>query len=130
MDRRRFTLLALTAALAAGTAACGRRGPLEPPPYTAQGREWARRSGRNQGPQQQAQTPAQVDAANAEEARGTVDVEGQVERSRTEGEPEVPSDPIQSGPTQTPSIAPTGSRRRPPGIVPPKRAFILDPLLE
>jgi predicted small lipoprotein YifL len=129
LDRRQFTLLALAAGLAAGVSACGRRGPLEPPPYTAQGQEWARRSGRTQ--QQGAAAPqGSVRDAVAEEEiqRGTVDVEGQVERNRSEGEPQAPSDPTQASPAQ--NVTPTGGRRRPPGIVPPKRSFILDPLLE
>ncbi len=129
LDRRQFTLFALVAGLAAGVSACGRRGPLEPPPYTAQGQEWARRTGRTQ--QQGAATPqGSVREAVAEDEmnRGTVDVEGQVERNRSEGEPQVPSDPTQSSPGQ--NVTPSGTRRRPPGIVPPKRSFILDPLLE
>lgn len=132
MDRRQFSLLVLTAGLAAGVSACGRRGPLEPPPYTAQGQEWARRSGRNQQAQPGAATQGSVRDAVAQDEmqRGTVDVEGQVDRDRSEGEPQVPSDPTQSAAPGQQNIAPTGTRRRPPGIVPPKRSFILDPLLE
>jgi predicted small lipoprotein YifL len=132
LDRRRFVLFALSGLAAVGASACGRRGPLEPPPYTAQGREWNRRQGRNPdgtprraGDQSQAQNESSQAQSDAEVQRGTVDVEAQVERDRTEGEPQQPSDP-----TVTPSVTPTGSRRRPPGIVPPKQPFILDPLLE
>jgi len=137
VDRRQFTLLALAAGLAAGASGCGRRGPLEPPPYTEQGREWNRRQGRNPDgtPRRAGEAPPQGSVSqavsNEDDQRGTVDVEEQIERNRVEGQPQLPSDPTQSDPGQTsPSIAPTGSRRRPPGIVPPKRAFILDPLLE
>lgn len=138
MHRRQFTLLALAAGLAAGVSACGRRGALEPPPYTSQGQEWNRRQGRNPdgtprraGEQQQAQGSVRQAVSDEEAQRGTVDVESQVERNRTEGEPQVPRDPTATPPEQTtPSVSPTGSRRRPPGIVPPNRAFILDPLLE
>jgi len=133
LDRRQFTLLALASGLAFGVSACGRRGPLEPPPYTAQGQEWARRSGRNQPGQTPAgaaqQGGARDVATRDDDQRGTVDVEGEVERGRLEGEAQVPSDPTRSEPGQT-NLSPTGSRRRPPGIIPPKRAFILDPLLE
>jgi predicted small lipoprotein YifL len=136
LDRREFSLLALAAGLAFGVSACGRRGPLEPPSYTAQGQEWNRRQGRNpdgtrkEPGQQQAQTQGSVREGlqRDDDQKGTVDVEAQVERNRPEGEPRVPSDPTVSEPGQ--SISPTGSRRRPPGIIPPKRAFILDPLLE
>ncbi len=130
MDRRQFSLLALAVGLAAGVSACGRRGPLEPPPYTAQGQEWARRTGRNQQQQAGASPQGSVRDAVAQDdmQRGTVDVEAQIERNRSEGEPQIPSDPTQSAPGQ--NVSPTGSRRRPPGIVPPKRSFILDPLLE
>ncbi len=146
MDRRQFSLLALAAGLATGVSACGRRGALEPPPYTAQGQEWAKRQGRNpDGTPKQAGQPGQPRAARQQQAQGsvseslqreqddrnTVDVEANVERNRPEGEPRVPSDPTTTEPGQsTPSISPTGGRKRPPGIVPPKRSFILDGLLE
>jgi predicted small lipoprotein YifL len=148
VDRRQFSLLALAAGLSVGVSACGRRGALEPPPYTAQGQEWNRRQGRNPdgtpkqpgdpkagqprgARQQQAQGSVSESLQREEDQRGTVDVEGNVERNRTEGEPRVPSDPITTEPGQsTPSISPTGGRRRPPGVVPPKRSFILDGLLE
>jgi predicted small lipoprotein YifL len=132
-------LLVLSGVAAAGLSACGRRGPLEPPPYTAQGREWNRRQGRNPdgtprkaGDQQPAQGSVSEAIRNDDDQRGTVDVEGEVERNRTEGEPGVPSDPLttEPGQTTTPSVSPAGSRRRPPGVVPPQRAFVLDPLLE
>jgi predicted small lipoprotein YifL len=145
VDRRQFSLLALAAGLAVGVSACGRRGALEPPPYTAQGQEWNRRQGRNpdgtprqpgqptarNGRQQQAQGSVSESLQREEDQRGTVDVEANVERNRAEGEPRVPSDPTTTEPGQsTPTISPTGGRRRPPGIVPPKRPFILDGLLE
>jgi predicted small lipoprotein YifL len=149
VDRRQFSLLALAAGLATGVSACGRRGALEPPPYTAQGQEWAKRQGRNpdgtpkqpgqanqprQG-QQAARQPTQGSVSEGlqrdEDQRGTVDVEANIERNRPEGAPRVPSDPITTEPGQsTPTISPTGGRRRPPGIVPPKQPFILDGLLE
>jgi predicted small lipoprotein YifL len=131
LDRRHF-ILAIAAGL--GLAACGRRGPLEPPPYTAQGREWNRRQGRNPdgtprraGQEQQQQGSVQEGLARDQDERTTRDVEGDIERNRTEGVAGTPSDPTQSGPGG--SITPTAGRRRPPGIVPPKQPFILDPLL-
>lgn len=131
MDRRQ-----IIAALAAGIglAACGRRGPLEPPPYTEQGREWNRRQGRNPdgtprrpGERQQAQGTVQEGLNRDQDERTTRDVEGDIERNRTEGVAAPPSDPTQTAPGT--SLSPTGARRRPPGIVPPKQPFILDPLL-
>jgi predicted small lipoprotein YifL len=135
---RRHVLIALLAG--ASLAACGRRGALEPPPYTQQGQEWQRRQGRN--PDGTRREPGQRDAAarpqgsvreglqRDADARTTVDVESQIERTGTEGEARAPSDPIQSDPQAvTPSVAPNAPRRRPPGIIPPKRPFILDPLL-
>jgi predicted small lipoprotein YifL len=133
VDRRRFALTLLAAGLLSGVAACGRRGPLEPPPDTEQGRAWQKRVGGNT-PQQQAQrTPGSVRSGleSDEDQRGTVDVEGDIERPRGEGLPRVPSDPTQTEPgQQAPGTSLTGTRRRPPGIVPPKRSFILDGLLE
>ncbi len=143
MDRRQFSLLALAAGLAVGVSACGRRGALEPPPYTAQGQEWAKRQGRNKDGQPN--QPGQPRAARQQQAQGsvseglqreaddrnTVDVEANIERNRPEGAPRVPSDPTTTEPGQsTPTISPTGGRRRPPGIIPPKQPFILDGLLE
>jgi predicted small lipoprotein YifL len=131
LDRRHF-ITALVAGF--GLAACGRRGPLEPPPYTEQGREWNRRQGRNPdgtprrpGERQQAQGSVREGLQREQDERTTRDVEGDIERNRTEGEPAVPADPTQAAPGT--SISPTGARRRPPGIVPPKQPFILDPLL-
>jgi predicted small lipoprotein YifL len=137
---RRHLILALLAG--AGLAACGRRGPLEPPTYTEQGRDYQRRQGRNpdgsrkepgqQTNQRQQQGSVQEGLQQERDARTTVDVEGDLERNRTEGTPRTPSDPTQSEPGQsavTPSVSPQGARRRPPGIIPPKRDFILDPLL-
>jgi predicted small lipoprotein YifL len=137
LDRRHF-IVALAAGL--GVAACGRRGPLEPPPYTAQGREWNRRQGRNPdgtprraGQQQQGdvqQSSVREGLTRDQDERTTRDVEAEVERNRSEGAPAAPSDPTQSEPgSSAPTASPTGSRRRPPGIVPPKQPFILDPLL-
>lgn len=138
VDRRKFSLLALAAGLGAGLSACGRRGPLEPPPYTEQGREWQRRQGRNpdgtprRRGEQQAQGTVQEGLQRDSDQRNTVDVEGDIERRTVEGEAKVPGDPTQSSTGTSPqSLSPTGgSRRRPPGIVPPKRPFILDPLLD
>ncbi|MGL4634781.1 MAG: LPS translocon maturation chaperone LptM [Beijerinckiaceae bacterium] len=137
MDRRRFALTLLATGVVTGLAACGRRGPLEPPLYTEQGKEFARRRGGNQQGQasaNQTQTPGSVrqSLASDDAQRGTVDVESDVERNRSEGVPRPPSDPTQSEPAQTlPSVSPTGGgRRRPPGVIPPKRSFILDGLLE
>jgi predicted small lipoprotein YifL len=137
LDRRHF-IVALAAGL--GVAACGRRGPLEPPPYTAQGREWNRRQGRNPdgtprraGQQQQGdvqQSSVREGLTRDQDERTTRDVEAEVERNRSEGAPAAPSDPTQSEPGSSALTAsPTGGRRRPPGIVPPKQPFILDPLL-
>jgi predicted small lipoprotein YifL len=140
LDRRQFSLLALAAGLAAGMSACGRRGPLEPPPYTAQGQAWNRSQGRNPdgtrkqpGQEQSNQQAAAPNARqNDDDQKGTVDIEEQVERNRTEGQPAQPSDPVRTDPGQQaqPSVSPTGIRRRPPGIIPPNRPFILDGLLE
>jgi predicted small lipoprotein YifL len=140
LNRRIFTI----ALLAAGLSACGRRGPLEPPTYTEQGREFQRRQGRNpdgsrkESGQQQAQGTregsVQEGLQRERDARTTVDVEGDIEKNRlerVEGQAQSPSDPTQTEPGQTtPSLSPAGARRRPPGIIPPKRPFILDGLLE
>jgi predicted small lipoprotein YifL len=144
LDRRHFSLALLAAGLAVGVSACGRRGPLEPPAYTEQGKEWNRRQGRNpdgsrkqpgQPPEPRATQPGSVQEGLQREAdeRNTVDVEGDLER-RTEGVARNPSDPTQSEPGQGQGVSPVASpgsagRRRPPGIVPPKASFILDPLL-
>ncbi len=126
-----MTLLAT--GLLAGVAACGRRGPLEPPLNTAQGQEFARRAGGNnqlRGNQPQASVRESLQSQDAN--KGTVDVEADIEPSRGESIARPPSDPTFSDPgpqdNATPSL--TGGRRRPPGIIPPKRSFILDPLLE
>jgi predicted small lipoprotein YifL len=133
---RRHLITALAASI--GLAACGRRGALEPPPYTEQGREWNRRQGRNPdgtprraGQPQQQQGSVQEGLRRDQDERTTRDVEADIERNRTEGVAATPSDPTQSDPSGSvaPSISPTGTRRRPPGIVPPKRDFFLDPLL-
>jgi predicted small lipoprotein YifL len=136
VDRRRFALTLLAAGLMSGVAACGRRGALEPSPDTEQGRAWQKRVGGNA--QQQVQQRAQPRPAGSVQAglerdddqRGTVDVEGQIERPRGEGLPRTPTDPTQTEAGQSGNTPLTGSRRRPPGIVPPKRSFILDGLLE
>jgi predicted small lipoprotein YifL len=128
LDRRRFTLMFLPAALALGASACGRRGPLEPPAYTAQGREWERRTARNTQ-QNQPRGSVQEGLQRDQDDRNTRDVEADIERGRSEGVAQVPTDPTQPEPAAV-GPTPTGGRRRPPGIVPPKRAFILDPLLE
>ncbi len=139
MDRRRFALTLLATGLVSGLAACGRRGPLEPPLYTAQGQEFAKRKGGNNQQTQRGanQTPPQGSVkqslASAEEQKGTQDIEADIERNRSEGVAREPSDPTQTEPASAvPSISPTGSgsRRRPPGIIPPKRSFVLDGLLE
>jgi predicted small lipoprotein YifL len=113
---RRFLVSASAAILLAG---CGRRGALEPPPDSAQGREFARR--RAQAPGQPRGSVA--GAVEQEEAqRQGVDVERQLEERSPEAN--VPSVPDAS------QLSPTGGRRRPPGIVPPRRSFVLDPLLD
>jgi predicted small lipoprotein YifL len=132
---RRHLIIALFAG--AGLSACGRRGPLEPPPYTAQGAEWQRRQGRNpdgtrrEPGQPQQQGSVREGLQRERDERTTRDVEGDIERNRAEGVAAQPSDPTQSEPGQpSPSLSPAGARRRPPGIVPPKQPFILDGLLE
>jgi predicted small lipoprotein YifL len=134
VDRRRFTLIMLGAGLASGLSACGRRGPLEPPPYTEQGREFQRRAGGNsQQQQQRPQGSVRNSLARDDDQKGTVDVESDIERGRGEGVARSPSDPTLSEPgaqTSGGSALQGGGRRRPPGIVPPKRDFILDGLLE
>jgi predicted small lipoprotein YifL len=132
---RRHLITALLAG--AGVAACGRRGPLEPPPYTAQGAEWQRRQGRNPDgtPRRAGQQPAQGSVQEGlnrdRDERTTRDLEGDIERNRTEGAAAQPSDPTQGEPAAvTPAVSPTGIRRRPPGVIPPKQPFILDGLLE
>jgi predicted small lipoprotein YifL len=119
---RRFVIAGM---LGLAAAACGRRGPLEPPPDSAQGREFARRRSAQAAP---GQTPGSVRTAveNEDAGRTGVDLEGQMEARRAEGEPATPSAPGDV----TPQITPAGGRRRPPGIVPPKRDFVLDPLLD
>jgi predicted small lipoprotein YifL len=133
VDRRRFALTLLAAGLLSGVAACGRRGALEPPPDTEQGRAWQRRVGGNlqqQQAQQRAPGSVRESLERDDDQRGTVDVEGQIERPRGEGIPRTPTDPTQTEAAQSGNTPLTGSRRRPPGIVPPKRSFILDGLLE
>jgi predicted small lipoprotein YifL len=128
LNRRRFTLTLLASGAALTLAACGRRGPLEPPPYTAQGQEFARRQSQNRQSQQgQAQQGSVKEAVQSEAAqRGTVDVE-----SRIEGTARAPSDPTAVGQQQqNQSLSPTSGRRRPPGIKPPDQPFILDGLLK
>jgi predicted small lipoprotein YifL len=138
LNRRRFTLTLLASGAALALAACGRRGPLEPPPYTAQGQEFARRQSQNrqnqqgqgqqsQGQQIQAQQGSVKEAVENEAAqRGTVDVESQIE-----GTARAPSDPTAVGQQQqNQSLSPTSGRRRPPGIKPPDQPFILDGLLK
>jgi predicted small lipoprotein YifL len=127
LNRRRFTLTLLASGAALTLAACGRRGPLEPPPYTAQGQEFARRQSQNRQSQQgQAQQGSVKEAVQSEAAqRGTVDVESQIE-----GTARAPSDPTAVGQQQqNQSLSPTSGRRRPPGIKPPDQPFILDGLL-
>ncbi|MGL5115330.1 MAG: hypothetical protein ACRC7G_08615 [Beijerinckiaceae bacterium] len=130
MDRRRFAFLILPMALAAGASACGRRGALEPPPYTAQGREWERRTARN-NQQNQPRGSVQQGLERDQDDSNTQDVEGELERNRSEGTARPPSDPTQP---ETAPAAPqalgTGGRRRPPGIVAPNKPFILDGLLQ
>jgi predicted small lipoprotein YifL len=135
LDRRRFTLMLVAAGLASSVAACGRRGPLEPPPDTAQGREWAKRTGRNNPndpKKKQTETQASVREGlqRDDDQKGTVDLEADIDRNRGEGIARVPSDPTRDEPGVTPAPSPTGGRRRPPGIIPPKRSFLLDGLLE
>jgi predicted small lipoprotein YifL len=141
VDRRRFALTLLAAGLMSGVAACGRRGPLEPPADTEQGRAWQKRVGDNK--QQQQRTPGAVrnSLERDDDQKGTVDVEADIERPRSEGLAREPVDPVQApigqpAPGQ-PVVGQTGGnaaipggRRRPPGIVPPKRDFVLDGLLE
>jgi predicted small lipoprotein YifL len=128
----RISIFLLVCAGVSALGACGRRGPLEPPPYTQQGKEWERRTGANKQ-QPRAETPAQGSVREALEderaSAGTVDVEPQLDRKRIDGPPATPTDPTQAAPDQ---VAPTltGSRRRPPGIVPPKRSLLIDGLLE
>ena len=138
MDRRQFSLLVLAAGLSAGVSACGRRGPLEPPPYTAQGQEWARRSGRNQPAQPGAAAQGSVrDAVAQDEMRSAARSMSKARsiatasEGRSAGPERFRRNPRPLAPLSgTQNISPTGTRRRPPGIVPPKRSFILDPLLE
>lgn len=132
MSISRISIFLLVCAGVSALGACGRRGALEPPPYTQQGKEWERRTGGNKQ-QPRAETPQQGSVREAledERARaGTVDVDGQLEQKRVEGAVATPSDPTQAAPDQG-ALSPTGSRRRPPGIVPPKRSLLIDGLLE
>ncbi len=132
LNRRRFALTLLASSAAFTLVACGRRGPLEPPLYTEQGREFARRQGQNRQNQPQGQT-SQTQQGSVKEAveneaaqRGTVDVESQIE-----GTARAPSDPTAvSQEQQNQTLSPTSGRRRPPGIKPPDQPFILDGLLK
>jgi predicted small lipoprotein YifL len=136
VDRRRFVMTLAAAGLLSGAAACGRRGPLEPPLNTAQGQEFAKRvAGGNPQQRNQPQGLVRESVQREDEQKGTVDIEADIERPRGEAIARPPSDPTfgddpppQPGGAPTPSL--TGGRRRPPGIIPPKRSFILDPLLE
>jgi predicted small lipoprotein YifL len=131
LNRRRFALTLFASGVALTLAACGRRGPLEPPPYTAQGQEFARRQNQNRAnqPGQSGQMPqgsVRQAVQNETDARGTVDVESQIE-----GTARPPADPTSVGQQQqNQSLSPTSGRRRPPGIKPPDQPFILDGLLK
>lgn len=132
LNRRQFALF-LVPGLAVAVSACGRRGALEPPPYTEQGRQWEQRTARspNRVGAQQPQGSVRTAVQQADDTRGTRDIDGELEERRTEGEARVPSDPTQGAPV-TPAVTPTGGtgRRRPPGIIPPNRSFVLDALLD
>jgi predicted small lipoprotein YifL len=112
--------------------ACGRRGPLEPPPDPAaiaaqRQREELRRQ-RGQGRAGVAQTGAEVTTGGA--TAGQTRIPPLAQANRTEGEPAPDADEDEL-PSIVPSPAPTprssASRKR--GYVVPKEPFVLDPLL-
>jgi predicted small lipoprotein YifL len=147
--------LVAIAALAVLLAGCGRRGPLEPPPYTAQGQQLAKQRASQNAKrglvtsEAQPTTPAeQAEADNVkqiEEQSQALQDDATPERQRYDpltgvGETQMP---FATGanlvrPPQAPIDAKTspggtlskGSGRKAAPIQRPNKSFILDPLLE
>jgi predicted small lipoprotein YifL len=118
-------LLVAAGLIAFVLAACGRRGPLEPPPDPA-----ALAAQKQRDERRQRQSGARADqgapgGATAVETR----IPPAAQTSRVEGEPPAPEDDDNELPSMMPSIAPKPSTGRKRGFVIPKEPFILDPLL-
>lgn len=114
--------------LAFALTACGRRGPLEPPPDPAAVAAQKQRDERRQ----RQQSGARADQLAPEGATAVeTKIPPAVETSRVEGEPPAPEDDDNElpsmFPTATPAPKPSTGRKR--GFVIPKEPFILDPLL-
>jgi predicted small lipoprotein YifL len=118
-------LLIAASLLAFALTACGRRGPLEPPPDPA-----AVAAQKQRDERRQRQSGARADQAAPQ---GATAVETRIppaaQTSRVEGEPPAPEDDDNELPSMMPSIAPKPSTGRKRGFVIPKEPFILDPLL-
>jgi predicted small lipoprotein YifL len=100
-----FRSMLVVIVLAVAVSACGRRGPLEPPPRAA-----AAQAGQQQAAQQPLAPGDQV--------------------ADLDGNPDVAEARSIDGAPTLPGVSPQRSGRRPPPITPPKRAFVLDPLLD
>jgi predicted small lipoprotein YifL len=118
-------LLIAASLLAFALTACGRRGPLEPPPDPA-----AVAAQKQRDERRQRQSGARADQLAPEGATAVeTKIPPAVETSRVEGEPPAPEDDDNELPSMMPSIAPKPSTGRKRGFVIPKEPFILDPLL-
>jgi predicted small lipoprotein YifL len=123
-------LLIAASLLAFALTACGRRGPLEPPPnpaaVAAQKQRDEQRRERQRGARTE-QAPA-VEGATAVETK----IPPLAQTSRVEGENPPPDDDEDDNnglPSIIPAPAPKPNTARKRGYVIPKEPFILDPLL-
>jgi predicted small lipoprotein YifL len=121
-------LALLAGVVAASLTACGRRGPLEPPPdpaaaATQRQREELRR-------QRQGAVPAANPTGAA--VAGQTEIPAVAQARRSEGTPPTPDedevDELPSSIVPSPSPQPQGGGRK-RGYTVPKDPFILDPLL-
>jgi predicted small lipoprotein YifL len=149
-----FGLVAI-AALALLLAGCGRRGPLEPPPYTAQGQALAKQRASQNAKRGLVTSEAQpTTPAEQAEADNVKRIEEQSQDAQDDSAPErLRHDPLTAyGETQMPFATSTNLVRPPKGpindkagmagsdplrggnrkmpIPRPNKSFVLDPLLE
>jgi predicted small lipoprotein YifL len=148
--------LAIVAALAVLLTGCGRRGPLEPPPYTAQGQQLAKQRASQNAKRGLVTSEAQPATPEEQaEADNVKQIEQQSQNLEDDATPErLRHDPLTGvGETQMPfatgtslvkapetpapakassggTLSATGTGRKPPPILRPDKSFILDPLLE
>jgi predicted small lipoprotein YifL len=147
--------LAAVAALAVLLSGCGRRGPLEPPPYTAQGQALAKQRASQNAKRGLITSEAQpATPAEQAEAENVKQIEEQSQAAQDDATPErLRYDPLTAvGETQMPFATKTDLVRPPKGpindkagmagsdplrgdnrkmpIPRPNKSFILDPLLE